>query len=87
MVGRRILVPEVGVRVPVPQLLLSLVTPPQGGLFVVRADNACDSESKDFVRICDHACAVFATVLEARDTSGPLSRGAASPVPEMEVRS
>jgi len=30
---------------------------------------------------------VFARVLEARDTSGPLSRGAASPVPEMEVRS
>ena len=67
MVGRRILVPEVGVRVPVPQLAGS---PPQGGFFVVRADNACDSESKDFVRTHGAACAAFATVTEPRDTSG-----------------
>ena len=83
MVGRRILVPEVGVRVPVPQLVC---VAPARGLFVVRHDNACDSESKDFVRISLPVRVSIATVPTARDTSGPLSCGAVSPVPEMEVR-
>jgi hypothetical protein len=84
MVGRRILVPEVGVRVPVPQLVDCA---PARGLFVVCRDNDRDSESKNFVRNRRKACASFATVATPRDTSGPLSRGAVSPVPEMEVRS
>ncbi len=60
MVGRRILVPEVGVRVPVPQLARS--RPREGAFVVVRIDNDRDSEFKDFVRIARLACASFATV-------------------------
>ena len=49
--------------------LLSVVA--LGSRFVVvPADNACNSESKDFVRTCDAACAAVATVTEPRDTSG-----------------
>src|SRR3954468_20498034 len=44
--------------------------PPVPPPFVVRADNACDSESKDFVRTHVVSCAAVATVTEPRDTSG-----------------